>query len=203
MAETTKAVGPDVKRSSGQTPREVYRARQERTAQRRAEGRAPRSEDATTIDEALEAEREAGRREGATKTTAPATRTPRAFNVTAVANTGPAPSVTAPMIVDVMIISADELANEHRLPVPSRLLYAFLIFGGLSLAKNTSAAKAAAVFGWGIVVATFYAGANPAGPRALVAAGKFLSGKPAKPAATTRAARTSSGAEAGNLSSVA
>lgn len=134
-----------------------YRAREDRKAARRARGEAPRSEEATSIDEALEAEREAGRREGgggpkpATSTPSPA----RGINISQYSG-GSVPGVTVPMMIDIGIITLDEIAVNKRLPVPSRLLVAFVLFGGLGLAKNTQAARAAGWFAWGIVIATFY-----------------------------------------------
>ena len=88
---------------------------------------------------------------------------------------GGMPAVTAPLAVELLLIGADELANHHRLPIPSRLLVALLVFGALGMARG-EAAKTATVFGWGLVVATFYA-ANNVGPNALSAVGNFLGGK--------------------------
>jgi hypothetical protein len=157
-----------------------YRARAARKRARAERGEAPRSEEATSIDEALEAERETGRREGA-RLAPPraATSTPsptRGVNLSQYSG-GSAPGVTVPMVIDIGIITVDELTVNHRLPIPSRLLVAFVIFGGLGLAKNTTAARAASAFAWGIVVATFYGTTNPSpGVGALNKIASFLAG---------------------------
>lgn len=163
------------------------------------------------MDEVLEAEREAGRREAKTtpaptKATppAPATRTPapvKAPATVAASARGSAtsvPGVTAPMIFDVLIITADEIMTEHRAPIPSRLLVAFGLFGLLGMAKG-EAARPAKVFAWGIVIATFYAaapGGKPAALTALDALGNFLGGKMGTPAAASSAATGTTGAKA-------
>lgn len=106
------------------------------------------------------------------------------------------PAVTAPMVVELLIITSDELANKHRFPIPSRLLVAFLVFGGLGLFRGR-AAQPAAVFGWGLVVATFYASANPKGKPAALSAvdalGRFMGGNYASKSATTASASTALG----------
>lgn len=156
------------------------------------------------MEEALEAERAAGRAEGSRRRTSdaelerlpvtggaespaagrdgpltgprPATTTPKP------AGSGSSPSVpgvTAPMIADVVIITIDEITQQHRLPIPSRLLVAFAVFGVLGLAKG-QAARPAKVFAWGIVVATFYSsapGGKPSALNALAVLGDFLGGK--------------------------
>lgn len=90
------------------------------------------------------------------------------------------PSVAAPMLVELALITADEFLNARRPPVPSRLLVVFVVFGTLGLAKG-DAAEAAAAMGWGLVVATFYASSKPKQPpaalKALAGIGNFLSGK--------------------------
>lgn len=200
MADTPRQVferSQERKRTA--RPRDLegdYRARDERKAKRKAEGKPPRSEDATSIDEALEAEREAGRREGG-GVQSPKPAAPRAVNISQYSG-GSVPGVTAPMILDIMIITADELVNEHRLPIPSRLLVAFVLFGGLGLVKGNGA-RAASAFGWGIVVATFYSsatGKQPAGIQFLQSLGNFLSGKNATKVPPVSTSGVSSGAPA-------
>lgn len=202
MADTPRQVferSQERKRTA--RPRDLegdYRARDERKAKRKAEGKPPRSEDATSIDEALEAEREAGRREGG-GVQSPKPAAPRAVNISQYSG-GSVPGVTAPMILDIMIITADELVNEHRLPIPSRLLVAFVLFGGLGLVKGNGA-RAASVFAWGIVVATFYTsatGGQSTGVKALDSLGKFLNPKTAAQVApkTASTSGVSSGAPA-------
>lgn len=100
-------------------------------------------------------------------------------------------TIGAPMVVELILISADELSNKHRFPLPSRLLVAFGLFSLLTLARSPEAQRAAGVFGWGLVLATFYSSAN--GPSngplgAITAIGNFMGGSSAK--ATTSAAVT-------------
>lgn len=157
------------------------------------------------MEEALEAERAAGRAEGARRrrpsdselerlpvtggAESPAAGRdgpsvgPRPATATvapAGASSSPSvPGVTAPMIADVVIITIDELTQQHRLPIPSRLLVTFAVFGVLGLAKG-QAARPAKVFAWGIVVATFYSaapGGKPPALSAVAALGDFLGGK--------------------------
>lgn len=191
-----RARGSEVSRPGGRDLEKVYREREQRKQTRKQAGKPARIEDATTMDEALEAEREAGRAEGTRaaapatpKGPSPATRSPRP--ATAFSRSGPssssAPGVTAPMVADVFIITADELALQHRLPIPSRLLVAFMVFGVLGLAKG-QAARPAKVFAWGIVVATFYAavpGGKPPALNALAALGDFMGGRYGKTQAHT------------------
>jgi len=109
---------------------------------------------------------------------------------------GAVPSIAAPMLVELAIISADEFVNQHRPPLPSRLLSAFAIFGLLGLAKG-NAAKPAQVFGWAIVLATFYSaapGKKPAGISFLTTAGNFFSGKYGKQPSTLAPSTTTKGA---------
>lgn len=176
-----------------------YRERETRKGERKAAGKRDRIEDTTTIDEALEAERDAGRAEGArSRTQRPVVRygdgprvdAPRppkpARDVTGtLAKAAPAagsgvPAVTAPMLVELLLITVDEFTNERRFPLPSRLLVAFAFFGVLGMAKG-AAAQPAAALGWGIVASTFYAKSGPAGQPpaigALAAVGDFFGGR--------------------------
>lgn len=105
------------------------------------------------------------------------------------ANTGPAPAISAPLVIELGIITSDELVNNHRLPLPSRLLVAFGIFGGLSLFRG-NAARPANVFAWALVLATFYSSARGSGnaPPALAALdalGNFMSGNYSTKGSTT------------------
>lgn len=194
VGERDRARGSEVSRPRTRDQAKVYREREERKQQRKASGKPPRSEDATSIEEALEAEREAGRREGASSRQAGPKSPPAAKRTTRPASVkGPSPArarvasspplsnpgVTAPMVADILIITADELIEQHRAPIPSRLLVAFMVFGALGLAKG-QAARPAKVFAWGIVVATFYSaapGGKPPALNALAALGDFLGGK--------------------------
>lgn len=100
------------------------------------------------------------------------------------------PSVAAPMAVELALITADEFIDRHRLPLPSRLLVVFGIFGVLGLAKG-DAAPAASALAWALVVATFYAHtttAPPAGLQALATVGNFIGGKYAKGVPATKGA---------------
>lgn len=186
VGERDRARGAEVARprSEGRA-RQRYADREGRKAGRRERGEPARIEEATSIEEALEAEREAGRREGAT---AAPVRGPAPARPATPIGPSPArqrsasasiPGVTAPMVVDVLIITADEIIEQHRAPLPSRLLVAFAVFGVLGLAKG-EAARPAKVFAWGIVVATFYSaapGQKPAALNAIAALGDFLGGK--------------------------
>lgn len=100
------------------------------------------------------------------------------------------PSIAAPMTVELVLISADEFLNEHRPPLPSRLLVTFAVFGLLGLAPQ-QAAGAATAFAWGLVVATFYSsskGSQPGGIKALTTLGNFLGGKYSPKTTATKAA---------------
>lgn len=98
----------------------------------------------------------------------------------AVRKPGGIPSVAAPMFVELVLITADEFIAQRRPPLPSRLLVVLGIFGLLGMAQG-DAADAAAAFGWGLVVATFYSTASPGqksgGLRALQTIGNFVGGK--------------------------
>lgn len=113
-----------------------------------------------------------------------ANREPRSFTspVSLQAPTaGPVPGVTVPMVLEVILVSADSLINEHRPPLPSRLLAIFGVFGVLGLARGTAAARAASAMAWALVIATLYSaavpGTQPGGIRALSAIGDFMNGK--------------------------
>jgi hypothetical protein len=111
---------------------------------------------------------------------------------------GPVPGVTAPMVAELVIITADSIVNEHRAPLPSRLIAVFLVFGVLGAAQRTNAAKAAQVFGWSLVLATFYNSARPGRPPgaigALNAVGDFMSGKWARKGSVGASSSSSAGA---------
>lgn len=203
----------------------VSRPRSEETARKRLAARRERqgprrSQDAESVDEALEIERETGRREGArTKSERPVVRygpkgAPRvdapptspaassssgsSSSLSSSSSSSPGGGLGAPLVFDVLIITADEIVNQHRPPAPSRLLVAFAIFGLLGLAKGT-AARPAKVFAWGIVVATFYAAApgdKPAGLNALQGLGAFLAGGNANGSASGGGPGTGSSANA-------
>lgn len=191
-----------------------YRAREQRKGERAASGQRPKIEDATTIDEAMEAERAAGRDEGARSRTqrpvvrygagervdAPKPPKPARDVTGALSKAAPAagsgiPAVTAPMLIELGLITIDELVNERRFPVPSRLLVAFAFFGLLGMAKGPAAQPAAAL-GWGIVAATFYSKSKenktdagetggPPAINALAALGDFFGGRYGTPSAAT------------------
>ena len=188
VGERDRARGSEVSR-----PRSEARARQ--TAAKRRERPGPRrSEDAETVDEALEIEREQGRREGAGSRTQrpiltegggsppPGPSTSSAPSIPA----GTLPSITAPFLFETALIAVDEFVNQKRFPIPSRLLTAWGLFGLLGLARGP-ASRTATVFAWGLVVATFYAtvpGQNkPAGLQTLNTVGDFIGGKYGAPAA--------------------
>lgn len=192
--------------STPDSQRARYEARQERTRARTAAGKPRRSEDATSIPEALDIEREQGRREGLAqgvrrpRGAPPVKRTgkyrtkayggseanpaPRSAPVRVQApNLGPAPGVTAPMLVDLAIIAADSIVHEKHPPTPSRLLVVFTLFGLLGLVGRSGpeAGRLSSAIGWSVVLATFYNTARPKeaplGITALGSLGDFLSGK--------------------------
>ena len=185
---------------------EVSRPRTEERARRRLEARRERpgprrSQDAETVDEALEIERDTGRREGAASRArrpivrygprgavpvdAPPEAAPAGVGASSsrrsfpTSSAGDVPGLSAPLIFETVLIAADELVNQHRAPIPSRLLIAWAFFSVLGLARG-AAARPATALGWGIVVSTFYAtvpGKKPAGLTALQTVGDFVAGK--------------------------
>lgn len=100
------------------------------------------------------------------------------------------PSIAAPMLVELIIISSDDFFNQHRAPLPSRLLAVFGIFGVLGLAKG-NAARPAQAFAWALVLSSLYASAGPKGQGgalgALAKLGDFMSGKYGKTTTTKKA----------------
>lgn len=166
--------------------------RRERTQERASHGKPPALEDeesmADIIDRENAAAYEAGRKAGGASSSLPQPPAPaRARSSSSSSSSssggalrGPAvPGVTLPMVIDIAIITADEVVNQHRLPIPSRLLAAFLLFGTLGAIKGEGARPAKA-FAWAIVIATFYGnspGKKPAALSALEALGGFLGGK--------------------------
>jgi len=110
---------------------------------------------------------------------------------------GPVPGVTAPMVVELLIVTTSSIVDNHRPPIPSEFLSIFAVFGILGAAQRTSAARAAQWFAWGLVLATFYnsavPGQTPGGIRALQSIGDFMSGKwgkgPTAPGTTTTTAK--------------
>jgi hypothetical protein len=175
-----------------------YRAREEGRRARATEGKPARPQDQTTVVDALEAEREAGRREGA------GGRAPAASSSSWVdrlpASSGGLPSVSAPLAVEVALITADEIIRHQRAPVPSRLLIALGFFGALSFARGRAAAPATTL-AWGLVVATFYAGVGPTNQPAALSAlafvGDFVAGKYGNPGSLKAATPPSYTAKAG------
>lgn len=81
------------------------------------------------------------------------------------------PTLFAAWAVEVGIITVSDLVDHHRPPLPSELLASFVIFGALA-GLSGPAPKAAAVTGWGLVIATLL------GKRvsALQSVAQFMSG---------------------------
>lgn len=185
-----------------------YRAREERKAARAEAGERPRIEEATSIDEALEAEREAGRAEGRSEhpaAPAPAASSSAGPSSSFTIPTGGSLQIGAPLAVETLIITADELANLHRFPLPSRLLVAWALFTALGMARPGPARQAAVTVAWGLVIATFYSSVAP-GQNALTTLGAFVGGKYATPGATLASSPSSAslaGAEAGTQAGTA
>jgi hypothetical protein len=70
--------------------------------------------------------------------------------------------LTWPWLTEVVIITWRDIKNKQRPPIPSELLASFIVFGALSVAQTSeSMNKAATVFGWGIVIATFFNFVDP------------------------------------------
>ena len=163
--------------------RQRFEQREERKRERAERGERPRLEEATSVGEAVEASYEEGRAAGLkeggssrpTTTSSSSSSAGGGFSVSNVG--GGSLKIGAPLAVETLIITADELVNKGRLPVPSRLLIAWALFAGLGMfpgrAQNTGAA-----IGWGLVVATFYSTVAP-GTNALKAIGDFIGGKAA------------------------
>lgn len=214
-------------RKTDSTPdnqRARYQARADRVAARAKAGGTRRSEDATSIAEALDIEREQGRREGRRMppVKAPVVRygkftrqsyggttpdpAPRSGPVQVQAPTlGPVPGVTVPMLVDLAIISGDSIVHDKRPPAPSRLLVVFTLFGLLGLAGRAGGpggARLASGVGWAIVLATFYntarPGEAPLGVSAFTSLGNFLSGKYANPANIKPTTKSGPSVKSGN-----
>ena len=166
--------------------RQRYYARRDRKTARANAGGRPRIEEAETIDEALDIAREEGRAEGAAQRgpaapTPPPSASPSSPRGIPVPQSGGSLSVSAPFAVEVILISIDEIANQRRAPLPSRLLVAGLAFGILAIPKG-EARRPAALFAWSLVIATFYAGTSkstgaPAALGPVKWLGDFVSGK--------------------------
>ena len=179
------------------------RQRKAQAARRQRNATQPkRSQDAESVDEALEIERDTGRREGARgaakrpitrygpkgKPDADAAPGERQGFSPSDIPAGTLPSITAPFLFETALIAVDEFTNQKRFPIPSRLLVAWGFFGLLGLARGP-ASRTATVFAWGLVVATFYAtvpGQNkPAGLNTVNTVGDFIGGKYATPGSLT------------------
>lgn len=192
----TEAVATTQRRQRAQ-----IEARRQRKGERAARGERPRIEEAETVDEALDAEYERGRAEGAKSSPraaqpAPAPE-PATSSRTFSAPSGTVPTLAGPLAVETVLIAVDELRTNHRLPIPSRLLAAFGLFTVLGFARG-EAGRAANALGWGIVVATFYASvakSTPLGLGAVKTVGDFMAGKYATP----NAAGTPAGAGASTV----
>lgn len=145
----------------------------------------------TTFGDELDRSYEDGRKAGMKEGGSSGPKAAKPF--TLAGGPGPSiPSIAAPMLVELVLISADEFVANRRPPLPSRLLVVFGIFGVLGLASEGPAANAAAAFGWGLVIATFYSTASPGAKgsgslQALQTIGNFMSGKYAKKGATVSA----------------
>ena len=87
-------------------------------------------------------------------------------------------AVGAPLALELVFISADELVTKHRFPLPSRLLAALVVFGALGMARGEAERPASAI-AWALVIATFYSGTAKTVPPALTAIdaiGSFFGG---------------------------
>ena len=157
-----QASDPDRPRKGDVTPDSQRRAYEDRGGE------------VTSIGDEIDKAYEDGRRAGGSSSG------PRAAGPVTFSKPGAVPSIAAPMLVEPILVTADEFLNNKRAPVPSRLLVVFGVFGVLGLAKG-EAANAAAALGWGLVVATFYSSAGSGGKNgalgALSGIGDFMSGK--------------------------
>ena len=153
----------------------------------RARYEARKRPEKTTAD-FMDEEFEAGRKQGAAEArTSSSSSSSRRVGFTAPSSV---PSIAAPMLVELIIISSDDFFNQHRAPLPSRLLAVFGIFGVLGLAKG-NAARPAQAFAWALVLSSLYASAGPKGQGgalgALAKLGDFMSGKYGKTTTTKKA----------------
>ncbi len=97
-----------------------------------------------------------------------------------------------PWFIAAGLITADDTVHNHHLPIPSRFLASFVIFGMLGVLADTSFRPAATLIAWGLDIVMFM---NFAGQKAPVlgVVGDLLlaSGQPTT--AATLPASTSSG----------
>lgn len=152
-----------------------YRAQVERQGERST---------ADYVDEAYEEGLAEGAKRSTPGTPAPAKSSPGSGLSSLPAGSLGVGSMMAPLVVETVLITGDEFLRFHRWPVPSRYLAAFFIFGGLSLASSSSAARAARVTAWGLVLATTYAFVSN-GANVLAGIGDFFGGKPPTTTTTT------------------
>jgi len=151
------------------------------------------------IDQAYEDGRKAGAKEAPTAPTTEAAKpgNPRLTSSGKLA-------IGAPLAVETILISVNAITEDHHPPYPSQLLVAFAFFGLLGLASGDAAGPAAAL-GWGVVVATFYAGSGKNGKPPAIGVlntlGNFFGGKYAPKGSSTTgpsASKVSTTAEAGS-----
>lgn len=97
-------------------------------------------------------------------------------------------ALLAAFLAEIAIVTYRDIAGKapnHTiagLPLPADYLAAVIIFGGLGLVpKDSGASKTAALFGWGIVIATGLSLWNPQSPFQL---GKSASSTSAAPQST-------------------
>lgn len=102
----------------------------------------------------------------------------------------------AAWITETVIVSWRAFHQEHRPPLPSEFVAAFVLYGALGLiAESPTARPAATALGWGLVVAT----ALRLGPADFNAAASNVTGTPAGRAAGTPADGPVSAGEARRL----
>ncbi len=143
----------------------------------------PEKSIADHIDDAYAEGEAAGRKQATQASSTSSSRGPLSLK-----SPGALPSIAVPMLVELILVSADDLLTNHHPPLPSRLLSVFAIFGILGLARG-NAAKPATAFAWALVVASLYAQTSPNGTSgaigALTQVGNFVSGKYGKTTPST------------------
>ena len=133
---------------------------------------------ADELDQSFEDGLEAGRKEASKSSPAASSSPERGLSFSR--PTGPLPSTTVPMVLELLVVTVDEILTHRRPPIPSRVGVVVLVFGALGMARGQAARPAAAV-AWGLVIASIYASSGSsaqAGPlRALTAVGNFIGGQ--------------------------
>lgn len=178
--------GPTARPRSEDAKRDQFRRQEARAAAARKAGKRPRAQDETSRKAVEDADKiAAGRRR--------ITNAPSGTGAVRTVTTQLSP-VFAPLVVESILIVADEALTYHRAPIPSRFVAAFALFGGLSFAGGDWEGAARAL-GWSVVLATFYNVATHS-PNVLSGIGAFFAGN--GPQGVGNATPTTAGGDARN-----